>query len=321
MSPRKLTDEDKQEILKLYRETDETTSTLADRFGVSSSTISRFLKNHLSEMEYEDLIQQKRLARTPGKFTNLPSLPLVEKPAPPVKLNSAETAMTSDDTQIELSGSPDAVEIKEAEETAPIATPGVIQPPKLASETVKESSPSDDKTAVLQEWTISEQKAEELFGKETVAEVSEVAALQTFIDEDIVDLEEDDYEDWDDEDDDVAEEIYTPSVSSAIKIQVLPLSAAHLPKTCYLVIDRAAELIVRPLKDFADLGKIPQEEFQQKTLPVFDNHRVARRFSNRSQRVIKVPDSRVLQKTRNYLYAKGITRLLLDGQIYSLSSI
>jgi transposase-like protein len=321
MSPRKLTDEDKQEILKLYRETEETTSTLADRFGVSSSTISRFLKNHLSEMEYEDLIQQKRLARTPGKYTNLPSLPLADKPAPPVTLNSARTATASDETKIELSQSPEAIELEEAEETAPNATPGIIQPPKLVSETTKESFASEDKTAVLQEWTISAQKAEELFGKETVAEVSEVAALQSFVGEDLVDLEEeDDYEEWDDEDDDVAEENYTPSVSSAIKIQVLPLSAAHLPKTCYLVIDRAAELIVRPLKDFADLGKIPPEEFQQKTLPIFDNHRVARRFSNRSQRVIKIPDSRILQKTRTYLYAKGITRLLLDGQIYSLSS-
>lgn len=64
MSPKKLTSDDKQEILNLYRQTPETTSTLADRYGVSSSTISRFLKSTLSDMEYEDLIQQKRLART-----------------------------------------------------------------------------------------------------------------------------------------------------------------------------------------------------------------------------------------------------------------
>ena len=63
MSPKKLTEDDKQEILDLYRQTPETTSTLAERFGVSSSTISRFLKMSLSENEYEVLIQQKRLAR------------------------------------------------------------------------------------------------------------------------------------------------------------------------------------------------------------------------------------------------------------------
>jgi hypothetical protein len=79
-----------------------------------------------------------------------------------------------------------------------------------------------------------------------------------------------------------------------------------------------AELIVRPLKEFAHLGKIPPEEVQQKTLPVFDNHRVARRFSNRTQRVIKVPDSRILHKTSSHLQAKGITRIFLDGKVYAL---
>ena len=33
MSPKKLIDDDKQEILNLYRQTSETTSTLAHRYG------------------------------------------------------------------------------------------------------------------------------------------------------------------------------------------------------------------------------------------------------------------------------------------------
>ena len=42
MSPRKLTEEDKKQILQLYRNSEATTSTLAEGYGVSSSTISRF---------------------------------------------------------------------------------------------------------------------------------------------------------------------------------------------------------------------------------------------------------------------------------------
>jgi hypothetical protein len=98
-----------------------------------------------------------------------------------------------------------------------------------------------------------------------------------------------------------------------------PLSEATLPKTCYLVVDRLSELISRPLQDFEELGEIPQGEHQEQTLPIFDNHRVARRFANRSQRVMKIPDSRVLQKTGAHLQAKGITRVLIDGKVYSLS--
>jgi hypothetical protein len=105
-----------------------------------------------------------------------------------------------------------------------------------------------------------------------------------------------------------------------LHVQLTPLSQAILPRTCYIVIDKFAELIVRPLKDFADLGQIATEEIQQRTLPVFDNHRVAKRFSNqRTQRVIKVPDSRIFHKTIQHLRSKGITCLLVDGNIYSLN--
>ncbi|MGA1626959.1 MAG: helix-turn-helix domain-containing protein, partial [Prochlorothrix sp.] len=62
MAPSKLSEEDKQEIFHRYRNTDETTSTLAKQFGVSVSTISRFLKSQLSPTEYDDLVRQKRLA-------------------------------------------------------------------------------------------------------------------------------------------------------------------------------------------------------------------------------------------------------------------
>ena len=145
-----------------------------------------------------------------------------------------------------------------------------------------------------------------------------MAALGEMLGEELGDIEEDDNEedDWEEEVDDVS----TASVAVADSIQVLPFSAATFPKTCYLVIDRRADLISRPLNEFAHLGKIPVEELAQQTLPVFDNHRVARRYSNRFQRVIKVPDSRVLQKTSGYLVAKGITRILLNGKIYDIST-
>ncbi|MFO0172847.1 MAG: helix-turn-helix domain-containing protein, partial [Aphanizomenon sp.] len=79
---RKLTDSDKQEILKLYRETAETTSTLAERYGVSNSTISRLLKGTLPEEEYEFLVSLKRAARTPeGRAqVNYEQLPLLTQP-------------------------------------------------------------------------------------------------------------------------------------------------------------------------------------------------------------------------------------------------
>jgi hypothetical protein len=101
-------------------------------------------------------------------------------------------------------------------------------------------------------------------------------------------------------------------------LEVMPFAQAVLPKICYIVVDRTAELVTRPLKDFGDLGQIPADEVQSCTLPVFDNHRIARRFSHRTQRIIKVPNGNMLRSACTQLSAKGITRLLINGHIYAL---
>ncbi|MBR8831017.1 MAG: hypothetical protein N5P05_001960 [Chroococcopsis gigantea SAG 12.99] len=339
MSPKKLTDATKTEILKLYRETEATTSTLADRYEVSSSTISRFLKSFLTETEYEDLIQQKRLARTPRRNssdsddedqsdTDTPSQPVLEQLSLNVsapKEEAKETVSIVDVTselpegkslnlykikqkpiKIERQNSADEKEPQEDKQK-----PAVTESQFLAGQDeffLEESESSPD--TILKKDATQDEDDEDLVNVNT---------LEEMFGEDIDDLDEDDEEDdWDDEDD---ERDYRPESfnQSGAGLQVLPFSAAAFPKTCYLVIDRFAELITRPLKDFAELGKIPPQEVQQRTLPVFDSHRVARRFSKRRERVIKVPDGQLLQKVHSHLEAKGITRLLIDGRIYTLT--
>ena len=147
----------------------------------------------------------------------------------------------------------------------------------------------------------------------------DVVALGEMLGEDLIDIDDDEDDEDDDWEADSEDNITYPHADARdFDVQILPLSAASFPRTCYLVIDRSAELIVKPLKDFADLGSIPEEEIKQKTLPVFDNHRIAKRFSHRREKVIKVPDGKMLAKTSRHLNAKGITRILIDGKIYSL---
>ncbi len=240
--PKKLTNADKEEILQLYRNTEETTSTLAVRYGVSNSTISRFLKSNLPEVEYEKLIQQKRGHRT------------------------EETPELPEESEVEL-----------------------VQPPPL------ETVPSDFLS--VEEFIEPPQEWEDILGEE---------------------LDDDDWDDSDDEDDLELEFDSGLGRSGGGVVQVLPFAEADLPRICYLVVDRSGELVARPMRDFSDLGSIPDQETQEKTLPVFDHHKIAQRFSNRFQRVIKVPDGRMIDKTRSQLKAKGITRLLINGQIYTL---
>ena len=374
MSPRKLTEDDKQEILQQYRNSQATTSTLAKSFEVSSSTISRFLKNRLSSTEYEDLIQQKRLARTPrgekklkinksgttatqkttktkttkaGKDNSLkgrkrkvvkqaaaedaiPELavannlqqaveavatePAVEEPVakPTITRRRRRSAVRSPEPQPEVVSEPltdvSKAPDEEIQEEAPAAPPA-----KLVLDDVRSKPQVIPKSERL---ILKSERLEPEEDEEDEEDDMDISVFKEMLGEDIEDIndEEDEEDDWDDEDD-------TPytAASNFSDIQILPLSQASLPRTCYLVIDRSAELIVKPLAEFADLGAIPDAETNQRTLPVFDNHRIAKRFSHRRERVIKVPDGRMLQKTSNYLQDKGITRLLIDGQIYSLS--
>jgi len=331
---RKLTDSDKTEILKLYRETAETTSTLAERYGVSNSTISRLLKGILPEEDYEYLVSLKRAARTPEgralvSYEQLPLLgqsgqsqedeiaatqtPVEELEPPKVEVSRVD-APQMDVSKPVTKEIGDVVDIQ----ATPIPAPIIRRVKTRSSATDKPPLPvSPDLETIKDQPTILE---------ETDSQASIIANMfgDDLLDdsEDLDDLDDDLYEDEEDFEEEEFERP-TPFVTRPRagdgSVQILPLSVAALPKTCYLVIDRCAELITRPLKDFGDLGAIPIVETQQRTLPVFDNHRVAKRFSTKRDRVIRIPDSRVLHKTSNHLQAKGITRLLIDGQVYSLT--
>ena len=330
MSPRKLTEEDKQDILKQYRNSEATTSTLAKSYQVSSSTISRFLKNKLSSEEYEDLIQQKRLARTPrgeksaGTKTNTRKSKSKTKPATPTV--SSELAEKQQETAT-------------PEETKQTITRRRRRRSITASESVAETEAPPTRLN-LDRSSSSQNDAEDLFDsrsegmtasrpilkserveleEEEEDDTVDIITLKEMLGEDLEDINDvEDEEDEDEEDWDEEESVSYSKSSSISNIEILPLSQASFPRTCYLVIDRSAELIVKPLADFADLGSIPDAEEKQRTLPVFDNHHIAKRFSHRRERVIKVPDGRMIQKTSHHLQDKGITRLLIDGQIYAL---
>ncbi|KAB8319650.1 transposase [Tolypothrix campylonemoides VB511288] len=343
---RKLTESDKHEILKLYRETAETTSTLADRYGVSNSTISRLLKSTLPEDEYEYLVSLKRAARTPeGRaqvdyenlpvFSTEPEKEQTQQPAdPPVPEPSVvEVQPPQEEPVVVEEPQPVGVDepipairrVKRRTSSAPITKPiprrieRVEQPVAEQLELLEQKPPEKPPeitsipSPLLEDRRPEANVIAEMFGEDLLDESDDLEDLEDDLD--------DDEEEYSDEDDfEPARPFVTRPRSGESLVRVLPLSAASLPKTCYLVIDRSSELITRPLREFGDLGQIPNLETQQRTLPVFDNHRVAKRFSTKRDRVIKVPDSKMLHKARYHLQAKGITRLLIDGQVYSLSS-
>ncbi|MGD1716618.1 transcriptional regulator [Dapis sp. BLCC M172] len=311
MTPTKLSDSEKIEIVELYQTTEENTITLADRYGVSSSTIRRLLQSSIPEDEYKNLVQQKQ-----------------KRPSRSQK--NIDIDVDYDSSDLGESAARESLD-REESDYSQYEPDGVLKRRRRRS-----SSSNDDETEQLTEFpklslaAQDNQKSNDTFegNHAPTEEIEEILAADLREQpQNLDDFENDDLEDFDEEFDvedkfDVEEDVdrsdhlFPNSNHSEVKIHTL--SESVLPKICYLVVDKFTELVTKPLIAFGELGQIPVEESQEKTLPVFDNHRVAHRFSAHNQRVLKVPDGRMLQKTTVYLQAKGITRLLIDGQVYKL---
>ncbi len=304
MSARRLNDSEKQEIIALYRQSGETTISLADRFGVSNSTIGRVVKNGMDSGEYDALVQQKR-GRTTVDVQ--PILPVVELAIEPVTVPAVTVPAVAVPPMLTIANDK--------------PKPRVVLPKKVIAPVIAMADAvndfDDDLDDDLDDNFDPDGEPADPEYLALAAELVNVAVEE----EDDDDFEDDeDFEDDDDDDDDDFDGTGLPRLQiERDRLTVLPLSDAAIPKVFYLVVDRGAELIAPPLRDFGELGKMSSDEAENRTLPLFDNHRVAKRFSNvRTQRVIKVPDNQLFYKTTRHLSAKGIKRFLLDGQVYTL---
>jgi transposase-like protein len=282
MTVTKLTIADKKEIVRLYCETEATTTQLSEQYATSASTVLRLLQEFVPQEEYKQLVKQKqsrskRAMKGQNSKEETSQLDLIESAMeftnPYEYMPNNEERLDSEDTVVEATEDDDIADA-DIEDVAP---------DELAAELVDDEF--DDESELL--------------------------------DEDDEDDEDDDGENADLGDITAVLDSAHTKIDPNLTIAIVPLVEADLPDICYIVIDRAAEIIARPLQDFRDLGKIPPHEQQALTVPVFDNHRIARRFSNQNQRVVKFP-SDLIYTTHSRLAKRGITRMLFDGQVFAL---
>lgn len=109
-----------------------------------------------------------------------------------------------------------------------------------------------------------------------------------------------------------------PLAMAGEQLECRPLDQADLPSSAYMLVDKTVELEARPLREMPELGQLPPEEEERRALVVYSNPRKAKQLCGRSQRVIKLPDPWVLHRTARYLVAQGITRVVVEGSLYSL---
>ena len=98
----------------------------------------------------------------------------------------------------------------------------------------------------------------------------------------------------------------------------IPIEEATLPKIVYLIVNKNIELEPKFLNEYPNWQFLSEKELNRKTIEIFFDIKVAKRFCNKDQKVIKVPNTDVFKITASFLKSKGISRIVSDEILIAL---
>ena len=98
----------------------------------------------------------------------------------------------------------------------------------------------------------------------------------------------------------------------------VPISEVDLPKILYMVVDKNIELGIKYLRDYPEWQFLSQEELNRKTIEIFFDLKVAKRFCNKEQKVLKVPNTDVFKIAAPLLLKRGISRIVSPDILIAL---
>ncbi|MEB3165461.1 MAG: hypothetical protein VKO65_02195 [Cyanobacteriota bacterium] len=294
MAATRLSDGQKGEIVTRFGN-GESSQELAGAFGCSTATITRVVKAALSPEAYERLKAQ-RGRRGRGSA----------EPEPEAVPAARQTA--------ELSREPAGADLPESLPEPPAAEPMPRRaaPPAPVPPAADADEPAPDRSS----GRGSRRSAAE---PEDAEDSPSVLAID----------DADDFGGGDEEfgDEEIGEgdgPDFTPvplvlNLANDSLVEPRPLVIGSLPaSSAYMLVDKTVELQARPLSDLPELGRLPPGEEERQALVMFLNPRQAKRQCGRTQRVIKMPDLTLLQRTAPYLLAQGISRVVIEGSLYAL---
>ncbi len=96
------------------------------------------------------------------------------------------------------------------------------------------------------------------------------------------------------------------------------IADADLPKIVYMVVDKKIELETKYLKEYPEWQFLSNNELNRKTIQIFIDLKEAKRFCNKEQKIIKVPNTNVFQMVAPILLRKGISRIVSSDKLIAL---
>ena len=98
----------------------------------------------------------------------------------------------------------------------------------------------------------------------------------------------------------------------------ISISDMNFPKIVYMVVDKKIELETKYLKEYPEWQFLSEEELNRVTIEIYNDLKIAKRFCNKEQKVIKVPNTDVFKIVSRHLIAKGITRIVSSDKLIAL---
>tara|TARA_B100002019_G_C21210220_1_gene568986 strand:- start:532 stop:1167 length:636 start_codon:yes stop_codon:yes gene_type:complete len=98
----------------------------------------------------------------------------------------------------------------------------------------------------------------------------------------------------------------------------IPISEIDLPNIVYMIVDKKIELEIRYLKDYPEWKFLSKEELDRKTIEIYLDLKIAKRFCNKEQKVIKVPNTNVFKIVAPILLERGISRIISEDKLIAL---
>jgi len=98
----------------------------------------------------------------------------------------------------------------------------------------------------------------------------------------------------------------------------IPISDVDFPNIVYMIVDKKIELEIKYLYEYPEWQFLSQEDLNRKTIQIHDDLKVAKRFCNKEQKVIKVPNTDVFKIAASQLLEKGISRIVNADKLISI---
>lgn len=97
-----------------------------------------------------------------------------------------------------------------------------------------------------------------------------------------------------------------------------PISEIKFPNIVYMIVNKKIELEIKFLKEYSEWQFLSEEELNRKTIQIYNDLKIAKKFCNKEQKVIKIPNTDVFKIVSSQLIAKGITRIVSSDKLIAL---